>query len=60
MRRAWCGGPEPVPAEVPRWPEDSLGLRFLNETYLDEARNAPGLLSADVPDAASIGIGKWP
>jgi hypothetical protein len=43
---------------VPRWPEDSLGLRFLNETYLDEARNAPGLLSADVLDAASIGTGK--
>jgi hypothetical protein len=53
-RQAWWAGGEPVPAEVPRWPEDSLGDRFLDKTYLEEARNAPGLLTADVPDAAVI------
>jgi hypothetical protein len=52
-RRAWCGG-EPVPAEVPQWPEGSLGDRILNKTYLEEARNAPGLLTADVPGSAVI------
>ncbi len=51
---AWCGGQEPVPAEVPRWPESSLGDRFLAGTYLAEARNAPCLLTADIPDATVI------
>ena len=51
---AWCGGQEPVPAEVPRWPESSLGDRFLAGTYLAEARNAPCLLTAEVPDATMI------
>jgi hypothetical protein len=53
-RRAWCGGAEPVPAEVPSWPEDSLGGRFLAGFHLKEARNAPSLLTADLPDAAMI------
>ena len=60
-RRAWCGGGEPVPAEVPRWPEGSLGARLLDKSYLEEARNAPGLLTASVPDAAVIAAdsGHW-
>ena len=53
-RLAWCGGREPVPAETPSWPEDSLGGRFLAGFHLDKARNAPSLLTADVPDAAVI------
>jgi hypothetical protein len=53
-RRAWCGGAEPVPAEVPSWPEDSLGGRFLSGFHLKEARKAPSLLTADVPDTAVI------
>ena len=60
-QRAWWGGREPVPAEVPPWPEGSLGDRFLDKTYLEEARNAPGLLAADVPDAMVISAdpGHW-
>jgi hypothetical protein len=53
-RRAWCGGAEPVPAEVPLWPKDSVGDRFLSGFHLKEAQNAPTLLTADVPDAALI------
>jgi hypothetical protein len=53
-RRAWCGGAEPVPAEMPSWPEDSLGDRFLSGFHVEQARNAPSLLTADVPDAAVI------
>ncbi len=52
--RAWCGGAEPVPAEAPRWPEGSLGDRFLTGTYLAKARNAPCLLTGEIPDAAVI------
>ena len=51
--RAWCGGREPVPAEVPAWPEDSLGDRVRN-AFLDDARSAPSLLTAQLPDAAVI------
>lgn len=51
--RAWCGGREPVPAEVPAWPEGSLGDRFRNGA-LDDARKAPSLLTAQIPDAAVI------
>jgi hypothetical protein len=40
-RNTWCGGAEPVPAEAPRWPEDSLGDRFFGGTHLEEARTAP-------------------
>jgi hypothetical protein len=52
-RRAWCGGGDPVPAEVPSWPEDSLGDRIFRG-ILYEARNAPSLLAADVPNTAVI------
>ena len=51
--RAWCGGLAPVPAEAPAWPEGSLGDRF-GHAFLDEARNAPCLLTAQIPDAAVI------
>jgi len=53
-QRAWCGGREPTPAEVPRWPEDSVGDRFVTGSYLAEARKAPFLLTADIPDATVI------
>ncbi len=53
-RRAWSGGADPVPAEVPRWPEDSLGDRFFGGFHLDQARNAPSLATAEIPDAAVI------
>ncbi len=53
-RRTWCGGADPVPAEAPRWAEDSLGDRFFGAFHLDQARNAPGLATAEIPDAAVI------
>ncbi len=52
--RAWCGGKEPVPAAAQRWPDGSLGERFFSGTYLAGTRNAPCLLTADVPDARVI------
>ena len=51
--RAWCGGREPVPAEVPAWPEGSLGDRFRNGS-LEDARKAPSLVTAQIPGAAVI------
>ena len=51
---AWCGGREPVPAEAPRWPEGSLGDRFFTATFLERARDAPCLVTAEIPDAAVI------
>jgi hypothetical protein len=53
-RAWWCGGREAVPAEAPRWAEGSLGDRFFTGSYLEEARNAPSLLTAQIPDAAVI------
>lgn len=53
-RRAWCGGADPVPAQAPRWPEDSLGDRFFTGFHMEEARTAPSLLTAQIPDAAVI------
>jgi hypothetical protein len=53
-RNAWCGGAEPVPAEMPHWPEGSLGDRFFGGTHLEEARTAPCLLTAEIPDHAVI------
>jgi hypothetical protein len=50
----WCDGAEPVPAEAPGWPEGSLGDRFFGGTHLEEARTAPGLLTASIPDRAVI------
>jgi hypothetical protein len=52
--RIWSGGTEPVPAEAPRWTEDSLGGRFFGGTFIEEARSAPGLATAQIPDAAVI------
>ena len=58
--RMWCGGQEPVSAEVPPWPNDSLGDRFRNG-FLDDARSAPSLVTAQIPDAAVIAAdpGHW-
>jgi hypothetical protein len=51
---AWYDGAKPVSAETPQWPEGSLGHRFLTGTYLGEALDAPGLLTAKIPDDAVI------
>jgi hypothetical protein len=51
---AWRGDAEPVSAETPPWPENSLGDRLLQGTYLGEAQDAPSLLTARIPDAAVI------
>jgi hypothetical protein len=51
--RAWCSE-QPVPAEGPRWAEGSLGERLCSGTQLAEARNAPCLLTATVPDPMVI------
>jgi hypothetical protein len=53
-RNAWCGGAEPVPAEAPAWPEDSLGDRFFGGFHMEEARTAPDLLTAEIPDQTVI------
>lgn len=53
-RRAWCGAKDPVPAELPCWPEDSLGDRFFSGMLLDEAMKAPCLVTAAMPDARVI------
>ncbi len=50
----WSGGAEPVPAEAPQWPEDSLGDRFFGGTFIEEARHAPCLATAEIPDAVVI------
>jgi hypothetical protein len=54
VRNAWCGGGKPLPAEAPTWPEDSLGDRFFGGFHLQEARTAPDLLTAEIPDRAVI------
>jgi hypothetical protein len=51
---AWLGDTEPVPAEVPPWPEGSLGHRLLAGTPLGEAQDAPSLLTAHLPDLQTI------
>jgi hypothetical protein len=38
---AWRGDTEPVSAETSPWPENSLGDRLLQGTYLGEAQDAP-------------------
>jgi hypothetical protein len=48
-RRAWCGGNDPVPAELPDWPEDSLGDRFFSGMLLADAIKAPSLSTAAMP-----------
>jgi hypothetical protein len=52
--RAWCGSGQPVPAEHPGWAAGSLGDRLCSGTHLATARNAPGLLTATVPDPLVI------
>jgi hypothetical protein len=52
-RRAWCGK-DPAPAELPCWPEESLGDRFFSSMMLDEAMKAPCLVTAAMPDARVI------
>jgi hypothetical protein len=52
-REAWDGDAEPEAAELPTWPEGSLGDRFL-DGYLGEAEDAPSLLTGKLPDAAVI------
>jgi hypothetical protein len=47
--RAWCDGGEPVPAVEREWPEESLGGRFFATVQMEEAQNAPSLLTANVP-----------
>lgn len=58
-----CRGTRQQPQEgtAPGWPEDSLGDRFFGGTDLDEARTAPCLLTAQIPDAAVIAVdpGHW-
>jgi hypothetical protein len=60
-RRAWYAVTEPARAEAPRWPEDSLGDRFFGGIQMEEARTAPCLLTATIPDAAVIAAdpGHW-
>jgi hypothetical protein len=53
-RRAWCGGQDPVPAERPDWPEDSLGDRLFSGTLLDQAVTAPCLATATTPASRTI------
>jgi hypothetical protein len=52
--RVWCGGGEPVPAEGLRWAAGSLGDRLFSGMHLARARNAPCLLTANVPDPMVI------
>jgi hypothetical protein len=51
---AWLTDAEPEPTELPPWPEGSLGHRLLAGTRLWEAQDAPSLLTARIPDAATI------
>ena len=52
-RQVWCDGREPAPAPVPARPSGSLGDRFRIDS-LEDARTAPSLLTAQIPDAAVI------
>ena len=52
--RIWSDRAELVPAKAPRWAGDSLGDRFFGGTFIEEARTAPSLATARIPDAASI------
>jgi hypothetical protein len=51
---AWTDGAEPLPARVPQWMQGSMGQRFAANPFLMEARNAPPVLTADIPAAAVI------
>jgi len=52
--RAWWGGHDPSPAEIPAWPAGSVGDRFFSGMLLAEARKSPPLPAASVPDARVI------
>jgi hypothetical protein len=52
-RLAWCAE-DPAPAQVPRWAASSPGRRIPSWSFLRQARRAPCLLTAEVPDAAVI------
>jgi hypothetical protein len=52
--RAWWGGHDPSPAQVPAWPAGSVGDRFFSGMLLAEARKTPSLAAATVPDAQVI------
>jgi hypothetical protein len=60
--QAWLGDAEPVPAEVPPWPEGSLGRRLLAGTPMGEAQGAPSLLTSPLPDTGTIAADPrhWP
>jgi hypothetical protein len=45
---------DPGPAELPYWPEDSLGDRFFSGRLLEEAAEAPCLMTAVMPNARLI------
>jgi len=53
-RKVWWGGEDSVPAEMPDWPEGSVGDRFFSGMLLDDAMKAPSLRTAVVPDAHVI------
>jgi hypothetical protein len=57
----WYGDAKHVPAKAPRWAEGSLGDRFFSGTFIDRARDAPCLATAQIPDAAVIAAdpGHW-
>jgi hypothetical protein len=49
----WPGGQDPVPAEVPEWPEGSLGDRFFSAMRIDQTSTAPRL-AAGIPPARVV------
>lgn len=53
--RKWYGSEDPVPAKLPQWARAPFGRRLLSSsTFFAQARLAPCLLTADVPNAAEI------
>ena len=60
--QAWLGDAEPVPAEMPPWPEGSLGHRLLAGPSMEEARGAPSLLTSPLPVTGTIAADPvhWP
>lgn len=53
-RRAWSEGAEPLPAPAPWWTSGVSGQQFAESSFLDEVREAPCLLTAQVPPAVEI------
>jgi hypothetical protein len=52
--RVWCGGEQPVAARAPWWADGALGQELVASPYLDIAREAPCLLTADIPPASMV------